>query len=127
MKLGTILSALTLAGAFTLGTVGAARAHEKFQNLKVLEDNGKQLEAGMKALSKGLGVKCNACHEKGKFESDSVATKGDARTFLTAVVGEADQAKKDAALKVMLTALKLEAAKEPAEVWNGVGMLAKKK
>ena len=127
MKLRTTLTALGIAAAVAVGSFGLAFGEEKHTNLKVLADNGKKLESGMKKFSSGLGVKCNVCHEKGKFEADSVATKEDGRKFLTAVLDEKDQAKKDAALKTLLEALKLKEAKAPADVWEGIGMLEKKK
>jgi hypothetical protein len=114
-------------GLMVMTVAGTARADGDFKNLKVLDGaDHKALEKGMKTLSKGLAVKCNVCHVKGKFDSDDVAAKGSARTFLEAVVGEKDQAKKDAALKSLLEALKLEKAKDPAKVWQGIGLFKRK-
>ena len=55
MRLSLFASAFVLA----LGVSAATTAHadENFKNLKVLKNNGKDLEKGMKAISKGLGVK----------------------------------------------------------------------
>lgn len=126
MMFKKFLTAFTILGALSLGAVSTARADdEKPKNLKVLSDNGK-VEAGMKALTKGLGLKCNACHEKGKFDADTVPAKEDSRKFFTAVIGEKDQAKRDAALKTLLDVLKLKEAKNAADVWAGVDQLAKK-
>ena len=123
-----ILTASMLAGALALGFASQARAEEdeKPKNLKVLADNGKALEAGMKSISKGLGVKCNACHEKGKFDADTVPAKEEARKFFTAAIGEKDQAKRDGALKALANAMKLKEAKDAAELWKGVDQLKKK-
>lgn len=125
MKLRMILSTLALVGAVQLGAASTATADEA-KNLKVLKDTGKDLEKGMKDFSKGLGVKCTACHEKGKFESDNVAAKEPTRTFLTKVVGEKDEGKRNAALAELLGALKEKEAKEPAKIWSGVGLFQKK-
>jgi hypothetical protein len=124
--MGKTLSAMAIASALMFGLQGAAFADEKAKNLKVLEDTGKDLGKGMKAFSKALGVECKACHVKGEFDSDKVAEKETARKFLAASVGEKDQAKKDAALKDLLDALKLKEAKNPAGVWEAVGMFKKK-
>jgi hypothetical protein len=125
MKLNHTLGMLALVGAFAMGASPAARADEKHVNLKVIKDAGKDLDKGMKALSKGLGVKCVACHEQGKFDSDKVKAKEAGRTFFSAAVGEKDTAKRDAALAELLKALELKEAKDAAKVWEGVGMFAK--
>src|SRR5688572_30631817 len=120
---------IALLGAFAiiaLMQVAPAMADD-FKNLKVLSGADKKaVESGMKSFSKGLGVKCNACHVKGEFDSDKVEAKGSGRTFLTAAVGEKDQAKRDAALSELLKALKLEKAKDPKAVWAGVDTFKKK-
>jgi hypothetical protein len=126
MNLRTTLTAFGLISALALGVAGRAVAEEKHENLKVLEDTGKKLDTGMKAFSKGIGVKCNACHEKGKFAADTVPAKEEARKFFTATVGEKDQAKRDAALKTLLDAMKLKEAKGAADVWEGVNSFKKK-
>ncbi len=125
MNLRVIFGSFTFALALGLAPQ-VASAHDAAKNLKVLKDNGETMEKGMKAMSKGLNVKCQACHVKGKFESDDVEAKVKTRDFFTAVVGEADQAKKDAALAELLKVLKLDAAKDAKSVWAGVGMLEKK-
>jgi hypothetical protein len=128
-------SAMSMRRAFLVfaivGMTGAAvsaRAadDEKHKNLKIIQDTGKALENGMKAFSKGLGVKCDACHVKGEFDSDKVATKDEARKFLTAVVGEKDKAKRDEALKTILSTLKIDKAKNEAELWKGIDTFKKK-
>ncbi len=107
--------------------VSSARASEEFKNLKVLSGADKKaVEKGMKSMSKGLGVKCTACHEKGKYESDKLENKAAGRTFLTSVVGEKEPTKRDAALATLLKALKLEKAKDPKAVWAGIDLLKKK-
>jgi hypothetical protein len=100
---------------------------EEFKNLKVLDgSNKKGFDNAMKSMSKGLGVKCNACHVKGEFESDDKETKLAGRTFFTAVVGEKDAAKRDAALAELLKVLKVEKAKEPKAIWTAVDSFKKK-
>ena len=127
MTFGRTLTAFAIAAAFAFGAMSnTASADEKHKNLKVVKDTGKELDVSMKAFSKGLGVKCNACHVKGEFDSDKVEAKGSGRTFLTAAVGEKDQAKRDAALTELLKALKLEKAKDPKAVWAGVDTFKKK-
>lgn len=121
------LAAALVGGVLTFGaaTVRADADDEKPKNLKVLKDPGKSLGKGMKELSKGLGVKCEACHVKGKFDSDDVAAKLEARKFLAATVGEADKEKRAAALKALLPSLKLDKAADEAKVWAGVDMWKK--
>jgi hypothetical protein len=97
------------------------------KNLLVVEADHKALDRGMKSLAKGLGVKCTACHVKGKFDSDDVAAKRDAREFFRAVLDESDQAKKKAALETLLRALKLEAVKDETALWKAVSMWHRKK
>src|SRR5688572_29204778 len=112
------------AGLVTAST--AAHADEDFKNLKVLKNNGKDLEKGMKAVSKGLGVKCTACHVKGEFDSDKVPAKDKARAFMTAVIGEADQAKKDAAAAELVKSVEGAALKDAKSLWEGVALWQKK-
>ena len=120
---------IALLGAFAfvaLMQVSTAMADD-FKNLKVLSGADKKaLENGMKSFSKGLGVKCNACHVKGEFDSDKIEAKGAARTFLTGTVGEKDQAKRDAALMELLKAMKVDKAKDAKAVWAGVDTFKKK-
>ena len=127
MNIKTILATATLALAVSFAaTTASAHGDEKHKKLEILKDNGKAFEKGMKEFSKGLGVKCSACHVKGDFASNDVAAKKDGRTFFAAVVGEKDQAKKDAALATLLTAMKIEKAKKPASIWAGVAKFEKK-
>ncbi len=120
-----LISAIALVGLVQLASPGTAEAG-KYKNLKVLKDNGKAVQKGMKHLTKGLGVKCNACHVKGKFAEDSVAAKGATRTFFSATVGNKDAKARGEALKALLKALKLEKAKKEEKVWKGVDLLEKK-
>jgi hypothetical protein len=115
--LGSALTALALA----LAAAAPAAAHEP-ENLKVLakDHTEKEVEKGMKAMTKGLGVKCEACHVKGKMHADDVKAKEAARTFLKATMGEKDAAKRKAALDELLKALELKAAKAEAGVWQAV-------
>ena len=124
MKLRTLLVTFALTTGGALGAPSLASAGEKFENLKVLKDTGKDLEKGMKNLSKGLGVKCTACHVKGDFDSDKVPTKDATRKFFTAAVGA--EKPDEAALKELLSALKLEKLKKAEKFWKGVKKLEKK-
>jgi hypothetical protein len=129
MTFGRTITAFVAAAFVAVGGVSIASAHDgeehnKPQNLKVIKD--KELKPGMKLFNKGLGVKCEACHVKGKFESDDKAEKEAGRKFFTAVVGEKDTTKRDAALKELLDALKLKEAKSPDDLWKAVGMFEKK-
>jgi hypothetical protein len=124
MKFRTALFSLTFVAGLGLAAP-SAHAEDKAKNLKVLKDTGKGLQKGMKELTKGLGVKCEACHVKGKFDADDRKTKGAGRDFLKATVGEKDATKRDAALKALLTAMELDAAKDAAKVWAGVDMFQK--
>jgi hypothetical protein len=123
MNIRAIFSVLSLC-AFVSGT---ALAHNDPQNLKVLskEHTGKEVEKGMKSITKGLGVKCEACHVKGKFHVDEVKTKDPARDFLRATVGEKDDGKRKDALAKLLKELKLDAAKDEKAVWEGVDSFKK--
>jgi hypothetical protein len=125
MRLNALIGAVAI---ICMGISVSARAEdeEKHKNLKVLQDTGKSLEDGMKAFSKGLGVKCDKCHVKGEWDSDKVALKEDARKFFTSTVGEKDKAKRDAALKTLLTAMNEKEAKKPDEVWKGIDSFKKK-
>jgi ABC-type uncharacterized transport system substrate-binding protein len=101
---------------------------EKNKNVTVLTHvEHEELEKSMKSLSKGLGVKCTACHVKGKFDKDDVAAKGDTRKFFEAVVKTTDATERAAALKTLLGALKLEAAKDEKQVWSAVDKVMPKK
>lgn len=126
MRMRSVVIGLTsIALAWGLQASAVAHEGEKHKNLKVLKDSGKDLEKGMKALTKGLGVKCDACHVKGKFDSDDNASKAEARKFLTAAVGEKDATKRGDALKALLSAMKLKEAKDEAGIWSGVDLLQK--
>ncbi|MBK8013450.1 MAG: hypothetical protein IPK13_19105 [Deltaproteobacteria bacterium] len=113
--------------AFVAAPLATAKAGDHAaKNLKVLLDNGETLEKGMKTLSKGLGVKCNACHVKGDFASEKVPAKEHGRTFLKAVLETTDKPKREAALTELLKAMKLKQAKKPALVWSAFDSLKKK-
>ncbi|MEM7676590.1 MAG: hypothetical protein AAF449_11365 [Myxococcota bacterium] len=115
-------------GAVLLGLSWASPAEaKKYKNLKVLADNGKALKKGMKKMTRGLGVKCKACHIKGKWDKDDVQAKVKSREFFEAVVGSEDAAAKEAALKALLKVLELEKAKKPDMLWEGMALLEKKK
>lgn len=116
----TVLTATCVTAAFS----GAALAKEP-KNLKVLKATP-ALEKGMKELSKGLGVKCEACHVKGKYDSDDAPAKDGARQFLQSAVGEKDAARRSAALEKLLQTLDLKEAKRTESVWQAVDRLEKK-
>jgi hypothetical protein len=117
------LRMLTLT-ALLIGVSAVASASE-LKNLKVLRDDKAKVEKGMKLLSKGLGVKCEACHVKGKFDSDDVQAKHAARTFLETTVSKAD-ADRSEALKGLLGALQLAKPKAENQVWEGIGEFARR-
>src|SRR5713226_5974911 len=114
MRLALALFAIVGMSSVAINARAADEDDSKPKNLKVLQDTGKSFPNGMKSFSKGIGVKCDACHVKGEFDSDKVAAKEDARKFFTAVVGEKDKAKRDTALKALLTSMKIERAKNEA-------------
>ena len=112
-----------------LASASCAFAHEgkPHKNLKVIDGDLKAIDSGMKKFAnEGLGVKCAVCHVKGKWESDEIAAKSDARKFLDAVVGEKDETKKKAALTDLLAALKLDAPKNEAVIWAAVSQWKRK-
>jgi hypothetical protein len=124
-------SILGVAIAMLFGVVATdARAHggsHGHKNLKVLaEIEHKAFDRSMKSFAKGLGVKCEVCHVKGKFEQDDVPAKLEARKFMDAVIGETDPAKRKAALDALLSALKSTAPKDEKAVWEAVSTWKKK-
>jgi hypothetical protein len=126
MNLRTILTLFAVAAVVQLADAPEAlAADKKFKNLKVLADTGKNLEKGMKNLTKGLGVKCVACHVKGEFESDKVESKSVSREFFKTVVGKKEG--RDEALKPLLKSLGLEKLEKPEKFWAGVEKLKLKK
>jgi len=104
-----------------------ALAHQEPKNLKVIAKDTKEkdLEKAMKDITKGLGVKCEACHVKGKFDSDDVKAKVGSRNFFTATIGNKDEAARKTALTELLAALELKSAKDEAQIWKGVDALKK--
>jgi len=128
LRSGDPLSAPARSLAFALAAACAlapqpALAHgpEGHKNLKVLSAEDHQaLEKGMKAMAKGLGVKCTACHVKGKFDRDDVPEKEAARRFLASGFGEHDAEKRKAALRALLLALERDEARDEAKVWSAV-------
>ncbi|MCC7385331.1 MAG: hypothetical protein IT384_26010 [Deltaproteobacteria bacterium] len=113
---------LALAAALFGALFANTALADESKNLKVLskEHKEKEIENGMKEMTKGLGVKCETCHVKDKADSDDKKPKLAGREFLTAVVGEKDAAKRKAALDTLLAALKLKAARSEAQIWKGV-------
>lgn len=123
MKLHMIPAVALATFLVAFATSAEAAGHK---NLKVIKDNGKILKKGMKNLTKGLGVRCKACHVKGKWASDEVAAKEKTRAFLRATVGVSDVAQKEQALDELLKVLKIDKAKNATRVWKGVSMFEKK-
>jgi hypothetical protein len=118
---------LALTASLALGAASSAHAHEKPENLKVLNKDmtEKDLEGGMKLWNKGLGTKCEACHVKGKMAKDDVKEKDLSREFLKKVVGNPDAAERKAALAELLKALKIETPKDEAKIWEGMAKFKK--
>lgn len=111
LLLNLIISLIVMSTAQAHGPHGHA-------NIKVLPKHmKKKLDRGMKLLSKGLGVKCKACHIKGKWDKDDRPAKVKARAFFKVVLNETDEAKKKERLKQLTMALKLECVKSPEKVW----------
>lgn len=126
MKFRALLLTLALTAGAGVALPGAAHADGPPKNLKVLKANGKKFKAGMKSLTKGLGVKCKACHIKGKFDSDEMKEKIAGREFLEATVGKKDKAAREAALKTLLGVMKIDKAKDAKKIWAGVDMFERK-
>lgn len=124
MKFRVALSALSFVTAAAFAV--PALAHEP-TNLKVIAKDTKEkdLEKAMKDITKGLGVKCEGCHVKGKFDSDDVKTKISSRDFLAKTIGNKDEAVRKAALDDLVKAMELKAVKDPALIWKGVDQLKK--
>lgn len=121
---GTKLTLITTTFALVMGLgLGVAQAHD--ENMKVLEES-KGLKKAMKDFSKGVGVKCTSCHVKKDWDSEEKPMKDKSRAFFRAVVGEKDQAKRDAALADLLKMLEKGEAKDPALVWKGVDKMKRK-
>lgn len=95
--------------------------------MKVLEHTGSKLKKSMKDFSKGLGVKCTACHVKKDFDSEEKALKDKSRPFFEATVGVQDPEARAAALAELLKLLELEKPRDADRVWKGVDAMRKKK
>lgn len=96
----------------------SAHGPEGHKNLRVIAaEDHEALERGMKAMAKGLGVPCTACHIKGKFDSDKVQAKAAARKFFAATIGEEDAEIRAAALRDLLQALKIAKPRDEAQIW----------
>lgn len=122
MKLRIALSALSLATA-TAVAVPAFAGEPKNLTVIAKDTKEKDLEKAMKAITKGLGVKCEACHVKGKFDSDDVKSKVGSRDFFKITMGTKDQAARDAALADLLKLLEIKEAKDTAQIWSGIDQL----
>jgi hypothetical protein len=123
------ISTLVLCAAFALAPLSAfAHGTKGHQNLKVLrQQNHRKLDAGMKLLTKGLGVKCGTCHVKGEYDRDDLPAKIAARDFMTQTIGVKDPAQRSEALDELLLALDLERPKDEAKVWKAVRTFQKKR
>lgn len=126
MKFRALLFTFALAAGAGFLAPNAAQAGGPPKNLKIVKANGKKFKKGMKSLTKGLGVKCKACHIKGKFDSDEIEAKVAGRKFLDATVGKSDKATREAALKALLAAMKIDAPKSAEKIWAGVDLFERK-
>lgn len=120
------LTAVSLALGLSLGLGPASALADEHPNMKVLEHPGSSLKKHMKRFSKGLGVKCTACHVKKDWDAEDKALKDKSRAFFRAVVGEKDEAKRKEALAELLKLLELDAPRDEALLWKGVDALKKK-
>jgi hypothetical protein len=117
MKLKITIFSFAAIMAFAVTSPSKADAGKKLKNLKVLSPKlGKKVGKGMKHLTKGLGVKCVACHVKGKMEKDDVAAKEQSRTFIKVVLEHPE--KRQEALKTLMKEMKLEKVKNEAKIWK---------
>ena len=107
MYAAAIIASLGLAISITPGDANAKKNNK---------DLGKKVGKGMKDLTKGLGVKCIACHVKGKMAEDGPENKEHTRKFISAVLK--NPSAKEAALTQLLKDMKLEKAKKPEKVWK---------
>ena len=117
MKIKITLFSFAALVAFSMSSAPSADAGKKLKNLKVLSPKlGKKVGKGMKHLTKGLGVKCIACHVKGKMEKDDVAAKEASRTFIKVALENPE--KRQEALKTLMKEMKLEKVKNEAKIWK---------
>lgn len=120
-NLGTLALSFSL---LSLAFGGAAVADD--DHMKVIEDT-KDLKKHMKNFSKGLGVKCTACHVKKDWESEKEPNKDKSRFFFRETVEVTDAKARDAALKKLLALLELDAAKDETKLWKGIDGMKRKK
>lgn len=120
------LAGFGLAGALLVSSTGAL-AEEEHPNLKVLAfTSEKDMKKAMKDLTKGLGVKCTACHVKKDHESEKKPLKDKSRPFFEATVGVKDATKREKALAELLKLLEKDQAANVGLVWKGVDQMKKK-
>ena len=121
MKLSAIFTVLTLLMVPVLAGAHGTGGHK---NLKVLQGvDHKTLDKGMRDFTKGLGVKCTACHVKGKYDRDDVPAKAEALRLFETVVETEDRTRHGEALKAVLAAIDRPAAKNEAAVWSALEKL----
>jgi hypothetical protein len=123
---------MTTLAALAIGVMSTspAEAGKKPKNLQVIDASvGKKLGKGMKLLTKGLGVKCVACHVKGKLDLDDVKTKLATRKFIEETINGPTEpsAREKKALVALLKVMKLDAAKDEAKIWKALTMWRVKK
>lgn len=117
---------LTLGLGLAAGSIARADHHaDHDEHLKVIQETD-DLKKAMKNFSKGVGVKCTACHVKKEWESEKKAMKDKSRAFFRATVGVTDQAQRDAALADLLKLLEREEARDAKLVWKGIDMMKRK-
>jgi hypothetical protein len=121
------VGALVVALLAVFGSPPGVRPNRPPKNLRVISvESRSDLDAGMKALTKGLGVKCTACHVDDEPERDDKTAKLEARSFLVAVVGSSNRSEKDAALAELVKKLGLQKARDPEAIWAGIAKWKKK-
>lgn len=99
---------------------------EEHKNMKVIHHTGRSFKKTMKNFSKGVGVKCTACHVKREFDSENKAMKDKSRAFFRKVVGNKDDAQRKEALADLLKLLKVDKVKDEARMWKAIDKMTKK-
>lgn len=108
-----------LIGALCIGAFAASPAVAD-DNPKDILVHGKPLKKAMKNFSKGLGVKCTACHKKKDFESEEVELKDESRPFFKTTISSKDPKVRAEALAELLKLLDEKEAKDAEKVWAGI-------
>lgn len=117
--LGTLFAAVI--GVCTLSPTARADG----ENMKIIQDT-KDLKKHMKSFTKGLGVKCTACHVNKKWELEDKKMKDKTRPFFEATVGVSDEGARSKALKELLALMELDKAKNEKKLWKGIDGMKRK-